>query len=107
MFIRVLSHLQNSPHYYPQLQSQSHQRIHRLLRDVKPERVGKLSIVRSKHLLEALFDTKLFHLDKDARRELGENGRLYAEQHFSLDRLALELIRRLESVQADCRRNSR
>lgn len=51
--------------------------------------------------------TKLFHLDKDARRELGENGRLYAEQHFSLDRLALELIRRLESVQADCRRNSR
>ncbi|HNN44415.1 MAG TPA: glycosyltransferase family 4 protein [Azospira sp.] len=51
--------------------------------------------------------TNLFHLDKDARRELGENGRLYAEQHFSLDRLALELIRRLERVQADCRRNSR
>lgn len=51
--------------------------------------------------------TKLFHLDKDARQELGENGRLYAEQHFSLDRLALELIRLLESAQADCRRNSR
>lgn len=49
----------------------------------------------------------LVHLDKDARHDLGENGRLYAEQHFSLDRLALELICLLERVQADCRRNSR
>lgn len=51
--------------------------------------------------------TTLFHLDKDARQELGENGRLYAEQHFSLDRLALELIGQLESLSVDFRRRSR
>ena len=49
----------------------------------------------------------LFHLDKDGRRELGENGRLYAEQHFSLDSLAHELIQQLESLSVDCRRKSR
>ena len=51
--------------------------------------------------------TALFNLDKDARQELGENGRLYAEQHFSLDRLAQDLILQLERLAADYRRNSR
>lgn len=51
--------------------------------------------------------TALFHLDRDARRELGENARLYAERHFSLDRLALELTERLEDLSANFRRESR
>lgn len=51
--------------------------------------------------------TNLFHLDRDARRELGENARLYAERHFSLDRLALELTARLEDLSANFRRESR
>ena len=51
--------------------------------------------------------TALFHLDRDARRELGENARLYAERHFSLDRLALELTGRLEDLSANFRRESR
>ena len=51
--------------------------------------------------------TALFHLDRDARRELGENARLYAERHFSLDRLALELTARLEDLSANFRRESR
>lgn len=50
-----------------------------------------------------------FHLDKDCRRELGDNGKLYAERHFSLDNLGLELVQKLErlSLSVTCRGNSR
>ncbi len=48
--------------------------------------------------------TRLFEMGEDARREMGENGRRYAERHFSLNGLTDELLARLESLSGEFRR---
>jgi glycosyltransferase involved in cell wall biosynthesis len=47
---------------------------------------------------------RLFEAGEDARREMGENGRRYAERQFSLDGLANELIAQLETLSGEFRR---
>jgi glycosyltransferase involved in cell wall biosynthesis len=58
---------------------------------------------------EALADAVIHicDLDDDARREMGENGRRYAERHFGLAGLTDDLIARLEALSAQRRESSR
>lgn len=48
--------------------------------------------------------TRLLKMGEDVRREMGENGRRYAERHFSLNGLADELLARLEALSGEFRR---
>lgn len=49
---------------------------------------------------------KLFHLDADTRAEMGENARLYAIRHFSLDRLAGDLTEHFRQLSAGGRKTT-
>ena len=58
---------------------------------------------------EALADA-VIHIcgqDDDARREMGENGRSYAQKHFGLAGLTDDLIARFEALSAQRRESSR
>jgi len=50
---------------------------------------------------------ELLRLGEDARREMGENGRRYAAEHFALDRLATDLIAQLTDLAAGYREKDR
>ncbi|MCZ4306882.1 glycosyltransferase family 4 protein [Zoogloeaceae bacterium G21618-S1] len=59
----------------------------------------------SEALAEAV--VHICRLDDDARREMGENGRRYAEKHFALAGLTDDLIARFEALSAQRRESSR